>query len=1618
MITIGDLAANNDAFGSITFNSVGAVNISEDDAMVLSGSSVAPSAVLVAEVGSITDDATADVTVTGNINLTANGAGGAITIGDNAANNDTFGSVTFNTVGAAAISEDDDMVITGANTGASASLTAETGTITDDATADITVTGNASFAANGAGGVITIGDTVANNDLFGSITFNSVGAVSISEDDAMVLSGVSSGASSALVAESGTITDDATADVTVTGNASFTANGAGGAITIGDNAANNDAFGSLTFNSVGAVSISEDDAMDISGANTAASAILVAESGSITDDAAADVNVTGNASFTANGAGGAITIGDNAANNDAFGSVTFNSVGAVNISEDDAMVLSGVSSGASSALVAESGTITDDATADITVTGNASFTANGAGGSITIGDVAANNDAFGSLTFNSVGAVIFREDDAMVLSGTSTAASAVLVAEVGSITDDATADMAVTGHINFNAMGAGGSITIGDAATNNDAFGSLTFNSAAGVSISEDDSMLLSGANTSVAATLIAESGSITDSAAAGINVTGNASFTANGAGGAITIGDSAGNNDRFGSLTFNSVGAVSISEDDAMLISGTNTAGSAALTAETATLSDNATADISVIGNASFAANGAGGSITIGQNLANNDAFGSLTFNSVGAVNISEDNAMAISSANTASTAVLVAETGAITDDATADITVGGAANLTANGAGGAITIGDAGGNDDFFGTLTYNSVGAVNISEDDAMLLTGANTSSNLSLTSAGSIRDQAGTSVVAAGSATLDAGGLIQLADAAGKSLTVNGQATFLTHGLGQVVLGTNPAFLPFDASFATTNPDSGGTVNFGSLRFDTSNAGDTIRQEVRIVEDSATVLVATSRASSLYLRTQGAIDDTHLAAIDLADPAGGTSNLFFDAVNQIDIGETAGISINGVGIFRSATSFIDVGVNSGTGLDSGQTLQFGALVVQAPMGDVRVALDNTVALRFDNFGNNVSLAGTNIVDEATATLLVQRDLNLNAVGNVRLGDLSSTVTLNHMVGVASSGELRTVATNATIELDTSANLGASNVSGVYHLIATNTANMHLVQTSGLFAANRAQLAASGSIQLFDANINEVAATAGGDSVLVSGFVTNSNLDSNLIPTNVAVLVQNHGTLTVTTVTDPQTGVMMSGITTVNGNVYVETLGVADNLNIQQPIAVGNANNNILVIAGGQLHLTSSLSRGNPATDGLVTKVAPDVLVENLPDQEQVTFDELTQFVRFSYGSTGELQFTVTVLWADEAFAGDAPDAYSVNTDPGIQLAHPTGVSTFTVEKQMQYDLDFLLMHPDLTSTITIFNDAQIQTFSNQGHTDLNSATATFEAFVNQNLAVLVSGLPDQTPLGFVPPETQHFTEITSPDVRIQEFDDVQAALGQQQEVEKLYSVWLDDPTGSRKEWAGELDEHQVENIIRSKPNTEYRPGTYQIFREKDSQPEVLDTFEKQPGDPDKPWDINPTSHGKQPQEQPDNSHKNEPEPGQDSDRDVSVWTQEWERWMATGNFPTQTVPGTDQPDHDQSPDLLPPDSNDLPMITVAVAPLPVEHDHPNEAHHSDQAASLPTSGVRVTSANGLLIGGALAIREIHRRFSGKRSAPITESAKSNPDPVGTNQNQSLFDKKARRRRRLFG
>src|SRR5207237_1037543 len=159
-----------------------------------------------------------------------------------------------------------------------------------------------------------------------------------------------------------------------------------------------------------------------------------------------------------------------------FGTLTFTG-GTVNISEASGTTLSGVSN-ADSLTLTSAGTLTNDATADVAVANNASLSGTSIDLNTTTPAVALN---FGSLGFNSAGAVKIAETSSTTLSGVSTADSLVL-SSTGALTNDATADVAVTNNDNLSGTSIDMNTTTQAVAVN---FGTVTFNSAGAVKSAE-----------------------------------------------------------------------------------------------------------------------------------------------------------------------------------------------------------------------------------------------------------------------------------------------------------------------------------------------------------------------------------------------------------------------------------------------------------------------------------------------------------------------------------------------------------------------------------------------------------------------------------------------------------------------------------------------------------------------------------------------------------------------------------------------------------------------------------------------------------------------------------------------------------------------------------------------------------------------------------------------------------------------------------------------------------------------------------------------------------------------------------------------------------------------------
>jgi hypothetical protein len=442
-------------------------------------------------------------------------------------------------------------------------------------------------------------------------------------------------------------------------------------------------------------------------------------------------------------------------------------------------------------------------------------------------------------------------------------------------------------------------------------FGSLTYNSGGAVNIAEDSATNITGTNTANSL-MLASTGALTNAANATVAVTNSANFT----GTSIDLGNQSGDTMNFGSLTYNSGGAVNIAEDSATNIAGVNTANSLVLTSAGAitdatgasqtvtgnatynagsnaiTLADNGTDVLSVGGTASFT----GSAITVAA--AGSVNFGSLTYNSGGAVNIAEDSATNITGANTANSLVL-ASTGALTNAANATVAVTNNANFT----GTSIDLGNQSGDTMNFGSLTYNSGGAVNITEDSSTLISGTNTAGSLNLVSAAAITDA--TNISVSGDAAFT-GTSITLADNAGDQLNIGGNASF---------------------SGSPISVGSGGTANFGSVTF---NSGGT----VNIREQSPTNIAGTNSANSLVLTSAGAITDAAGANIAVTTNANLTGTSIGDPSNPLN---------TSVGTINATSTAGSIFINEANALTIGTVVANGAgssVTITNDLGDMSV------------------------------------------------------------------------------------------------------------------------------------------------------------------------------------------------------------------------------------------------------------------------------------------------------------------------------------------------------------------------------------------------------------------------------------------------------------------------------------------------------------------------------------------------------------------------------------------------------------------------------------------------------------------------------------------------------
>ncbi|MEZ6122903.1 MAG: autotransporter-associated beta strand repeat-containing protein [Planctomycetaceae bacterium] len=561
---------------------------------------------------------------------------------------------------------------------------------------------------------------------------------------------------------------------------------------------------------------------------------------------------------------------------------------------------------------------------------------------------------------------------------------------------------------------------------------------------------------------------------------TGGSGITNSAAGGAIQIETTGAGSDLLIAETISGSGVISLTAADQIRFdqstgtTGIITTGAGALGAVTLS------AGGSVVGNADAATdvNAASLNVTAGSGIGSSDALqtivsilnisnttGSVRFENTQATGITFNGsggtgqvslvetvgAILVDSSLSAGSLILNAAD-SITDGTDGDISVTGNADFT----GSLVQLGDDSGNATNFGTLSFHSAGDVGIIEDSSMVLTGTNSAGELTLISAGSVTDTAGTSVdVAIGDAFIS-GTQITLADSATDVLTVAGNL-FANGGAGSIDVGL------------------GGTATFGTLKFQTTDG------IVRIREADATELRGTSTADQLTLVSGGAVTDANDTSltVDNGDASiTGTSIVLADQVAN-------GLNVSGTAILNGGTGIISIGAPGTVNFGSLNFNTTDTVTITEDSGTDVVGSNSADSLALSSAGN-ISLTGTTTVD---STAVMNSSGSINGAGLFT----ANTVDLNAVSGIGNS---------TTVQLDASV-ITADTTGGQ---VVLNNSHATAVTLSSLTTG-------SGSVEFEQSGGGDL--TTGTISATTSAIITNTDagiaLDGSVTSSSLQVTAQ---------------------------------------------------------------------------------------------------------------------------------------------------------------------------------------------------------------------------------------------------------------------------------------------------------------------------------------------------------------------------------------------------------------------------------------------------------------------------------------------------------------------------
>ncbi|HWP94477.1 MAG TPA: filamentous hemagglutinin N-terminal domain-containing protein, partial [Gammaproteobacteria bacterium] len=1027
---------NNDFGGAVSASNTGTndITLNDSDDMVL-GNITAGQHLIVTAAGNITDGTTSVISIAGTADLTVT-PGSNITLGDDAG--DTFNAGSLDLTGTAVtVTEDSDSVIANVNAAGNFTLTSA-GPITDTMGATIAVTGLATF--NAGANAITLGDDVGDTTNFGSLNLTG-GAVTVTEDSAMALTGVS--ATSATLTAGGDITDAAGTAIAVTGLATF--NAGVNAITLGDDGGDVTNFGSLSLTG-DVVTVTEDSATEL--ANTNATVLTLTSGGAITQTATTTIFVSIDTTLAA-APGADITLTE--AGND-FAAFTVVAGQDVTVVDSDAITL-----GTATTPFGITGNLTVTSTGnintanDVTAGGAATLVSNGS--DITIGDTLT---AAGGATLNA-GAATITVTGAISNGGGATATAITLIADdmdlqpgatiqggAGTVTlrpftggrainlgnaTGATTDLDLS-SAEINAILTTGSRVVGDLTA-----GIVTFDT---FNIGTGDIAIVTGAD-------------ITDAAGVGPHlVAGDVTFTTGGGSvgsgantlnvdvGSVTVTDtaggevnitSAGTTDTTYTLS-GTLGAIALTQSaNDMIIASLTTANPVTLSANTGAVLDDGDAGVTDVTATDL-------SVTAATDIDLDTAVTTLSGSTTLTGNVTLDEADGVSV-----TSFTVAD-GDFTLTAGGDVTVG---NITVPVSG-------------LFATLTITTTGAINNNMVDGIENLTAGTlaltaGTGIGATTTLEIAANYVSAVSTTGNIDIDSYGAGDIANSRVPGIAVV-EITSITTGSGDITFDqAGGASLLVDGAVTTagnmtfTRDDPVGGPG-GMALMDVTSAG------------SVTATLTGSGGGILVDYVSAATTITLTAVDDIQENDGDIDGATADPTNDLVAPTIVLTADSGIGGFGTAAARIEIDANnlSATNTGSGQigiqdsddlAIGVGGTGVSVIAGGTvfiaaggALTRDGTGTPMVDSNGGDIYLTGTSI-GTALAPVIVELNsagvagLNVTTTGPGGTGDVfiqtSGTLFLNSLVTGAGSDTITFSGTTADDDFMLNAALVDPSLSG---------------------------------------------------------------------------------------------------------------------------------------------------------------------------------------------------------------------------------------------------------------------------------------------------------------------------------------------------------------------------------------------------------------------------------------------------------------------------------------------------------------------------------------------------------------------------------------------------------